>query len=46
MNNTSSLSKISKTGNLDTDLILRQNKIKLIARFMEGKSTNQGLKQD
>ena len=35
MNNTFSIQKISKTGNLDKNLISRQYKINLMAKFME-----------
>ena len=37
MNNTFSLEQISKTGNLDANLILRQYKLDLMSRFMEKK---------
>ena len=40
MNNTFSLEQISKTGNLNADLILRQYKLDLMCRFMEMKSNN------
>ena len=40
MNNTFSLEQISKTGNLDANLILRQYKLDLMSRFMEMKSNN------
>ena len=46
MNNTYSLSKISKTGSLDSSLILRQYKIDLMARFMEIKAMNPRLTQN
>ena len=46
MNNTFSLEQISKTGNLDSNLILRQYKLNLIARFMEIKSVNPKIRQD
>ena len=45
MNNTISLGQISRTGNLDVKLILRQYKLDLRARFMENKSINPKLKQ-
>ena len=35
MINTFSLERISKTGNLDSNLIVRQYKLNLMARFME-----------
>ena len=38
MNNTFSLEQISKTGNLNADLILRQYKLDIMARFMQRKS--------
>ena len=38
--------QISKTGNLDANLILRQNKLDLMSRFMELKSINPKLGQD
>ena len=40
MKNTFCLEQISKTGNLDANLISRQNKLDLMARFMEIKSVN------
>ena len=40
MNDTFSLQQISQTGNLDSNLILRQYKFDLMARFMEIKSNN------
>ena len=43
--NTFSLQQISKTGNLDSTLITRQYKMKLMAQFMELKSDNPSLKQ-
>ena len=47
MNNISYLEKISKTGNLDTNLVLPQNKLDLRARFfMENKSVNPKIKHD
>ena len=45
MNNTLSFKKISKTGSLDSDLILQQYKFDLMARFMEIKSMNPKLTQ-
>ena len=45
MNNTFSLKQISKTGNLDANLILRQYKLDIMARFMETKSNNPKLTQ-
>ena len=45
MNNTFSLEQVSRTWNLDTNIILRQRKWELMARFMEIKSINQKLKQ-
>ena len=45
MNNTFSLEQISKTGNLDANLILRQYKLDIMARFMEMKSNNPKLTQ-
>ena len=46
MNNTFSLEQISKTSNLDSNFILRQYKIDLMARFMEIKSFNPKLRED
>ena len=40
MNNTFSLKQTSKTGNLDANLIARQCKLDIMARFMEIKSVN------
>ena len=40
MNNTFSLQQISKTGNLDSNLISRQNKLNLMADFMRIKNEN------
>ena len=40
MNTTFSLKQISKTDNLDSNLLLRQYKFDLMARFMEIKSRN------
>ena len=45
MNNTFCLKQISKTGNLDANLISRQYKIGVTARFMEIKSVNPRLRQ-
>ena len=45
MNNTFSLEQISKTGNLDANLILRQYKLDIMAKFMETKSNNPKLTQ-
>ena len=46
MKNISYLEKLSKTDNLDSKLILRQDKLDLRARFMENKSVIQKEKQD
>ena len=46
MNNTFSSKRISQTGNLDSNLITRQYKLDLMARFMEIKSINAKLRQD
>ena len=46
MNITFSLEQISKTGNLDSNLILGQNKLDLMARFIYIKSVNSKLRQD
>ena len=46
MNNTFSLDQISKTGNFDSILITRQNKLDLMARFMEVISVNPRVKED
>ena len=46
MNNTFSLEQISKTGNLESNLILQHFKLDLTARFMEIKSVNPKLKQN
>ena len=43
---TVSLEPISKAGNLDSNFILRQNKLDLIAWFMEIKSVNRNFRQD
>ena len=45
MNNTFSLQQKPQTGNLDSNLITRQYKLDLKARFMEMKSINPKLKQ-
>ena len=45
MNNTFSLEQMSRTGNLDANLILRQHTLDLMARFMEIKSINPKLKE-
>ena len=46
MNKTFSLKQISKTGNLDSNLILRQFQLDFLAKFMEIKSVNPNLIQD
>ena len=46
MNNIFSLEQLSKTGNLDSILILRPYKLGLMGRFMEIKSLNPRLRQD
>ena len=46
MNNSFCSQQISKTGNLDANLILRQHKLDLMARFMEIKSANSKWKQN
>ena len=46
MNHTSSSEQISKTSSLDSNLILRQYKLDLMARFMEIKSVNPKLRQN
>ena len=46
MNNTFSIEQLSKTGYLDTGLILRPFKMDLKARFMEIKSANPKIRQD
>ena len=38
--NTYTLSQVSKTGNLDSNLILRQYKLDLMCKFMQMKSGN------
>ena len=45
MKNNFSLQQISRTGNLDKNLIYRQNKLKLKADFMRMKYENPELKQ-
>ena len=45
MKNTYSLDQIQKTGDLNADLIMRQNKLDKMAKFMEIKSNNPRLKQ-
>ena len=45
MNNTFSIEETSKTGSLDSNLIVRQYKLDLTAMFMEIKSINPKLKQ-
>ena len=45
MNNTFSLEQISRTGNLDANLILREHKLDLMARLMEIKSVNAKVEQ-
>ena len=45
MNNRSSSQQISKTGNLDSNLISCQYKLKLMAKFMQKKFENPKLKQ-
>ena len=46
MNKTFSLQQIPQTSNLDSNLILRQYKFYLMARFMEIKSLNSRLRPD
>ena len=46
MNNIFSPEQESKTGNLDSNLIVRQYKLGLLARFLENKYLNQKLGQD
>ena len=46
MNNTFPSEQISKRGNFDSNLILRQYKLYLMAKFMEIKSVNPKLRQD
>ena len=45
MNYIFSSEQIAKTGDLNVDLILRQNKLDKLAKFMEMKSINLKLKQ-
>ena len=45
MNNTYSLDQIQKTGDLNADLIMKQNKLPKMANIMEIKSNNPKLKQ-
>ena len=45
MNNSFSLQQISRTGNLDPNLIYRQNKLNLMADFMRVKFENPKMKQ-
>ena len=45
MNNTFSLQQISRTSNLDANLISRQNKLSLMADFLRIKYENPNLKQ-
>ena len=45
MNNSFSLEQIAKTGYLNGDLIMRQNKLDILAKFMEIKSLNPKLKR-
>ena len=45
MNNTFYLEQISRTKNLDANLILRQHKLNLMARLIEIKSSNPALTQ-
>ena len=46
MNNNFSLEQIAKTGDLNADLILRQNKLDEMAIFMEIKSGNPKFKKN
>ena len=46
MKNNLSLEQISRTGYLDSNLILRQFKLNLLARSMEIKSVNPKIRQD
>ena len=46
MDNTFALEQISRTSNLYSNLILRQNKLDLVARFMYIKSVNPKLGQN
>ena len=45
MNNTFSPQQITRTGNLDSNLISRQYKLNLMADFMRIKNKNRKLKQ-
>ena len=45
MKNTFSLQQISQTGNLASNIILRQCQLGLMARFMKNKSINPKIKQ-
>ena len=45
MNNTFSLEQRSKTGNLHSNLIIRQYKLDLMSMFMQIKSVNPKLRQ-
>ena len=45
MNNSFSLQQISRTGNLDSNLISRQYKLNLLADFMRVKNENPKIKQ-
>ena len=45
MNNTFSLQEISRTSNLDANLISRQSKLDLMAKFLRVKYGNTKLKQ-
>ena len=45
MNNTFSLEQISKTGDFNADLIMRQYKLDMMAKIIEIKSINPKLKQ-
>ena len=46
MNNTFSLEQISRTGNLNANLVLRQRKLNLMGRFMEIEIVNPKRKQN
>ena len=46
MNNTVPLEQISKTGHIDSNLIIHQNKLDLLARFLKIKSVNPKIGQD
>ena len=45
MNNTFSVDKIAKSGDLNADWIMRQNKLVRMAKFMEIKSMNPNLER-